>query len=182
MNRNVGILSSAFDPGLILIPASEGDPSVCEIDTNEAGLKQTTLMFALLSGNTAAEPRRGLACSEFVSDDDNTRSVLDALPYLACQTSKRFPNGQGDGVDRIEVVVMGAIFDPELELTPPYFSCGCVKDTQEVLLFTDSVPVKKVSIDYRAVELNFEYVSEHFLQDPQFIQYNYQLIDGLIAI
>jgi hypothetical protein len=109
LNRNVGI--GGLDAGLCLIVEGDG-PSMPEIDTNEFGLAETTLRFATFAANLPEmTPARGTPCPDFIGGNSRTNAVLAALDYLGAQSSKRIPNGQGDGVDILEVLCQGANFN-----------------------------------------------------------------------
>lgn len=107
LNRNIGI--GGLDQGLCLI-VEGGGPQLFDIDTNEFGLKQATLRFASFEPYVY-KPKRGTPCSEFISGNAMTTAVLQALPFLAAQSSRVMFNGAGEGVHMIEVLCQGAIFD-----------------------------------------------------------------------
>jgi hypothetical protein len=77
--------------------------------------------------------------------------------------------------------IMGPILPPGggLTITPPFFHSNTVKDTVEVLLFAGGTdPVKKVTIEYRAPEITFEYVSKLYQQTARYLQHNYTDFTG----
>lgn len=180
MNKNVG-RSTVSDAGLII----QARP---ELDTNEAGLIQTKLIFNLRNGKFAdLNPPRGTACPDFIAGDDITTAVLAEFPYLAAQTSKMVRDAIAPGIGQLEVDCQGAILTQAGNtITPPFVTVGNVKDTAQFPVFNDSTIgslLGQVTIDYRAIELTFEYVAGEFAQLPRFISPTYQMDgDGNILI
>lgn len=102
MNKYIGI--GGLSAGLVL----QEKP---EIDTDQAGLKQTTLRFATFhKNNPALEPVRGTRVSDFVGGDALTNATLNTLPYLGAQSCKWILDGEAPGIDILEVLCQGAVF------------------------------------------------------------------------
>lgn len=106
-------------------------------------------------------------------------NILDGGSYLGT------PAADADGGLYTTRAVLGAVhmggFARFGAITKPVTPVSTVKDTVEIPIFSDpanTILVSKVTIDYRAIELSFEYMAEHFVDQPRFIGDEYQLVDG----
>lgn len=105
-------------------------------------------------------------------------TIIDGGGYLGT------PTADVDGGLYTIRAVLGAVhmggFARFGAITEPFAPVTTVKDTVEIPIFTPgtSTLVSKATIDYRAIELTFEYMAEHFRDTPRFIGDEYQLVDG----
>ena len=96
------------------------------------------------------------------------------------------PTAVVDGGTFTEAAVLGAVRMTGLDftgITRPFDPVTTVKDTSEFTVYDGNSPQYKVTIDYRAMEVSFEYMAQEFVDEPRFLQGLYTFdTDGNIVI